>query len=51
MEPPCATEWRPLSRINETVAAQAVENEAGLQVQHVGEGFHHRYNALLNFAT
>jgi hypothetical protein len=29
------------------VAAQAIEDEAGLQVPHTGEGLYHRYNAVL----
>jgi hypothetical protein len=47
IEPPSATERRLRARIGEAVAAQAVEDEAGLQVPHVGEGLYHRYNAVL----
>ena len=46
-EPPSATERRLRSRIGEAVAAQAIEDEAGLQVPHTGEGLYHRYNAVL----
>jgi hypothetical protein len=46
-EPPSATERRLRARIGEAVAAQAVEDEAGLQVPHAGEGLYHRYNAVL----
>jgi hypothetical protein len=47
VEPPSLTERRLRSRIGEAVAAQAVEDEAGLQVPHTGEGLYHRYNAVL----
>jgi hypothetical protein len=47
VEPPSATERRLRTRIGEAVAAQAVEDEAGLQVPHGGEGLYHRYNAVL----
>ena len=47
IEPPSATERRLRARIGEAVAAQAVEDEAGLQVPHSGEGLYHRYNAVL----
>jgi superfamily II DNA or RNA helicase len=46
-EPPSTAERRLRTRIGEAVAAQAVEDEAGLQVPHAREGFYHRYNAVL----
>jgi hypothetical protein len=46
-EPPSATERRLRTRIGEAVAAQAVEDEAGLLVPRTGEGLYHRYNAAL----
>jgi hypothetical protein len=49
-EPPSAVERRLRARIGEAVAAQAVEDEAGLQVPHAGEGLYHRYNAVLKRA-
>ncbi len=47
VEPPSLTERRLRSRIGEAVAAQAVEDEAGLQVPRTREGLYHRYNAVL----
>jgi hypothetical protein len=46
-EAPSAAERRLRSRIGDAVAAQAVEDEAGLQVPRTGEGLYHRYNAVL----
>jgi hypothetical protein len=46
-EPPSSAERRLRTRIGEAVAAQAVEDEAGLQVPHAREGLYHRYNAVL----
>jgi hypothetical protein len=46
-EPPSALERRLRTRIGEAVAAQAVEDEAGLQVVSAGERLYHRYNAVL----
>jgi superfamily II DNA or RNA helicase len=47
IEPPSAAERRLRARIGETVAAQAVEDEANRRVPHSGEGLYHRYNAVL----
>jgi hypothetical protein len=47
IEPPSATERRLRSRLGEAVAAQAVEDEAGLQVPQIEGGLYHRYNAVL----
>ncbi|MDP8919714.1 MAG: DEAD/DEAH box helicase family protein, partial [Pseudomonadota bacterium] len=47
IEPPSATERRLRSRIGEAVAAQAVEDEAGLQVPQIEGGLYHCYNAVL----
>lgn len=49
-EQPSAMERRLWARIGEAVAAQAVEDELGLQVPHVREGLYHRYNAVLKRA-
>jgi hypothetical protein len=46
-EPPSAIERRLRTRIGETVATQAIEDEAGLQMPRTGEGLYHRYNAVL----
>jgi superfamily II DNA or RNA helicase len=46
-EPPSTAERRLRTGIREAVAAQAVEDEAGLHVPHAGEGLYHRYNAIL----
>jgi hypothetical protein len=47
IEPPSAAERRLRARIGDAVAAQAVEDETGLQVPRAGEGLYHRYNAVL----
>jgi hypothetical protein len=46
-EPPSVLERRLRSRIGEAVAAQAVEDEADLQVPRTSDGLYHRYNAVL----
>jgi hypothetical protein len=46
-EPPSATERRLRAQIRAAIAAQAVEDEAGLQVPRAGQGLYHRYNAVL----
>jgi hypothetical protein len=46
-EPPSSAERRLRTRIGEAVAAQAVEDGAGLQVPHAQEGLYHCYNAVL----
>lgn len=47
VELPSALERRLRTRIGEAVAAQAVEDEAGLRAPRTGEGLYHRYNAVL----
>jgi len=46
-ETPSSAERRLRARIGESVAAQAVEDEPGLQMPHAGPGLYHRYNAVL----
>jgi hypothetical protein len=46
-EAPSAVERRLRSRIGDAVAAQAVEDEASLQVLRAGAGLYRRYNAVL----
>jgi superfamily II DNA or RNA helicase len=46
-ETPSLSERRLRARISDAVAVQAIEDEAGLQVPHTGEGLSHRYNAVL----
>ena len=46
LEPPSVVQRRLRARIGEMVAAQAVEDELGLQVPR-GQGLYHRYNAVL----
>jgi len=45
-DPPSVLERRLRARIGEVIAAQVVEDEAGLQVPR-GQELHHRYNAVL----
>jgi superfamily II DNA or RNA helicase len=46
-EPPSVAERRLRTRIGEAIAAQAVEDEPGLEVPHVRDGLYHCYNAVL----
>jgi hypothetical protein len=46
LDPPSVQERQLRQRIGEMVAAQAVEDEAGLRTPH-GPGLYHRYNAIL----